>query len=525
MSPRSAAWLALVDETIASQKNPTFQASDCNWLSTAPLQDVVDVLTESQNRSELGDDSWDEYWQLIFERIARRPTAITDERTQLVIKELAEIFLEKFSVNAPQRGCLLSWLATFDAAPLLEIVAREMVGNPPATAQEATLTLSSLFRSKRTFPVDAIFPRLLQGLQTPVTAALVLDLANFLMRHRRVDHHPAVASAELLQEILSQVLSRLEILEESPAIAHDLPKSQELARSRMEQINEGITLAISLCDAIAWIGDRTAIPKLARATELAHRRLRTEAASALARLEDTRGIEILAELAAEPVVRLRALAYLRELGAEERATSEFRTNEALAEAEIVVHLAEPTQFGLPPTQCELLDQTTQFWPGYDNPIECFLFHYTYRAGGSQFANVGIVGPLTRSVVTDLTDLPPPDIYAFYAGWQTEHEDIREVSATEAERAFPADLSKLRRRASENALEVFQVSKLGLFFGDKVLVGEAKRNGLPGAAVVDETTATFYPYGGKRAPLGPSEVFDIYKGRRLLGTFNGPSELS
>jgi hypothetical protein len=218
-------------------------------------------------------------------------------------------------------------------------------------------------------------------------------------------------------------------------------------------------------------------------------------------------------------VRLRALAYLKELGAEEQAPLEYRSNEARTEAEMVVHLAEPTQFGIPPTECDLLDQRTQFWPGYDRPIECFLFHYRYRAGNSEYANVGIVGPLTRSVVADLSDLPPPDIYAFYAGWHAEHEDIKEVSPSEAERAFASDLAKLRRKASEGGLANFELSKLGLFFGDKILVGSGERSGIAGAAVVDDSAIAFYPFGGKRAPIGPDEAYDVYKGRRLLASFN------
>jgi hypothetical protein len=322
-----------------------------------------------------------------------------------------------------------------------------------------------------------------------------------------------------LQNLLRQSLARLELLGSSPLSDSSTPESRQEARIRMEQINESVTLAISLCDAIAWSGDRTSIELLARAVELPHRRLRTEAASALARLEDPRGIEILVELVAEPLVRLRALAYLRELAAEFRAPSEFKTPVALAEAEMVVHLAEPTQYGLPPSECDLLDERIQFWPGFEQPIECFLFHYRYRAGGSEYANVGIVGPLTRSVVADLSDLPATDIYAFYAGWHAEHEDIREISADEAARAFAADLARLLRKAAEGGLDQFKPFKLGLFFGDKVLCGTGVRNGVEGAAILDDSSATFYPFAGKRAPIGPDEAYDIYKGKRLLASFN------
>jgi hypothetical protein len=520
-NPRVSTWLSLIDEARTSQKRPAFQASDFDWLSSAPLGDIQILLEELLQRDDIFEDEWNDHWRVFFDRLARRPAAPRSAERPVGMVNLAKALLEKFSQTSQARNRLLGWLATFDAAALLELVADELVENPPESAQDATLILASLFRARRIYPTDALFPRLLSGLGSPVTSALVLDLGNFLMRHRRVERHPAEKLSKPLQELLSQVLSRLEILEESPAIEPNSPGAQENARARMEQINEGVTLAISLCDALAWTGDQTAIDKLFRASELAHRRLRTEAASALARLGDKRGIDILAELAAEPVVRLRALAYLKELGAEDRADEQYRTREALAESEMVVHLAEPTQFGLPPVECELLEQRTQLWPGYEKPIECFLFHYRYRAGGSAYANVGIVGPLTRSVVADLSDLAPPDIYAFYAGWHAEHEDIREVSAEEAQRAFASDVARLQRKASDAGLQQLEIHKLGLFFGEKVLAAVAQRNGAAGAVVIEDTGVAFYPFAGKRAPIGPDEAYDIFKGRRLLSSFNHP----
>jgi hypothetical protein len=519
MNPRLSVWLSLVDEVRSEKKKPSFQASELDWLGEASLPDIVNLLQESLRREDIFDEAWSDLWRLFFDRLARRPSAAPSEVRLEEFVLLAESLLETFSEFPGARMRLLGWLTTFDSPEILEMVASEMVENPPESPQDATLTLSSLFRARRLYPVEALFPRMLDGLGSPALSALILDLGNFLMRHRRAKRHPAESLSKSLQQLLRQVLNQLELLEESPAIQPDSDDPQASARGRMEQINEGVTLAISLCDTLAWTGDRSAIDLLQRASELSHRRLRTEAASAMARLDDERGIEILSGLAAEPVVRLRALAYLRELGQEERVPQEYRTREAQAESEMVVHLAEPTQFGLPPSVCDLLDQKTQFWPGYDNSIECFLFHFQYRAGGSSYSNVGIVGPLTRSVVADLTDLPPPDIYAFYAGWHADHEDIREVSPLEAERAFASDLAKLKRKALDSGLEQMEAQKLGLFFGDKILVATGMRNQVPGAAVIDDATVAFYPFAGKRVPIGPDEAYDIYKGKRLLASFN------
>ena len=52
---------------------------------------------------------------------------------------------------------------------------------------------------------------------------------------------------------------------------------------------DGVGLAVALCDALAQIGNKEAIGKLYQAMDLSHRRLRTEAAAALAKLGEEAG--------------------------------------------------------------------------------------------------------------------------------------------------------------------------------------------------------------------------------------------
>src|SRR6185312_3349414 len=130
-------------------------------------------------------------------------------------------------------------------------------------------------------------------------------------------------------------------------------------------------------DALALIGDKSAVGKLYQALRVGHRRLRTEAAAALARLGEAQGADELAQLAAEPIARLRVLAYTDELGLKEKIDPQYTTAVARAEAELCVWLAEPTQYGVPPTSCELFDCRRQHWPGFDDPVDCFLFQFQY----------------------------------------------------------------------------------------------------------------------------------------------------
>jgi hypothetical protein len=289
------------------------------------------------------------------------------------------------------------------------------------------------------------------------------------------------------------------------------------------RVARGVALAVSLCDALALIGEPAAIPKLYQALEIGHRRIRTEAAAALARLGEMAGKDELVKLAAEPVARLRVLAYADELGLIAKLDPQFATPEARAEAELCVWLAEPTQFGVPPTRCELFDRRRMFWPGFDDVVECFLFRFQYVVtiegeGERSFSNIGIAGPLAHAFVADLGDLPPDDIYAAFAGWQASHQEIKEYEVARLSKSEKLEVERLKRRLHDAGYAKIEPQTMGYFFGDKALVAAAEREGVPGVAVADFSDITFFPQRSTRA-LGPAEAYCIYKGRKLLKTFN------
>jgi hypothetical protein len=312
--------------------------------------------------------------------------------------------------------------------------------------------------------------------------------------------------------LLGQITQELGRIEETP------PEPGEAGEVH-RRVNESVSLAVSLCDALALIGDQSHLGKLYQALELGHRRIRTEAAYALAKMGEKAGREALAALAAEPVARLRVLAYADELGLLEQLPAEYQTPVARAEAELAAWLSDATQMGLPPGKCELIDRRTQYWPGYDDPVDCFLFHFTYRLGGAVYSNVGIVGPLTHAMTADLADLPPGDIYAAFAGWQAEHEEIFEVAPDRLTASLQRDVDHLERRLREAGLENMHPVTVGSFFGDTVLVAAAEREGVPGYVVVDSEEIDWRPTAQRARPLGPEEVYAIYKGRKLLKAFN------
>jgi hypothetical protein len=316
-----------------------------------------------------------------------------------------------------------------------------------------------------------------------------------------------------LASLLGGIVGRLGQLESSP------PQSKDEIQQRSHQISEGVSLAVALCDALAWIGDRSVTGKLHQASELSHRRLRAEAAGALARLGDPAGRELLIGLASEPIVRLRVLAYAEELGVLDEVDEQYRTDVARAEAELVLWLAQPAQVGVPPAACEWIESRCLSWPGYEDPVDCHLFRFHYQFGDAQYTNVGIAGPVCHAFGSDLSDLPPDDIFAAFAGWHAEHEEMYEFDVAELHETEHAEVARLVRRLHDDGYDQIQPRKLCLFFGDRVLVADAVREGKPGVAVADYVETAWLPRSASSRPPGVDEAYCIYKGRRLLRTFN------
>ena len=450
------------------------------------------------------------------QRVRKRVSNVASNQERLPVEEAVRLYqrLEEDSVG---KGQLLAWLAAAGTSESVQSLADLLVFDPPADENQIVQAIAPLFQQK-TLPVDALFPRLLEALSNPSLAAPVLDLANYMTRQKLVDQHPAHGRSEQLIGLLGELTQSLARLEEQPGELADTPL--ELSR----RVTQSVALAVSLCDALSLIGDERAIGKLTQAISLGHRRLRTEAAAALARLGSDQGTSELVALAAEPVARLRVLAYAKELGVLERIDTKYQTPESRAEAELAVWLAEPTQFGLPPPMIELIDHRRMFWPGYEEQIDCYLFRFTYVVtvadqGERTYSNIGIAGPLAHAFVADLGDLPPDDIYAAYAGWQAQHEEIREFDVARLSRSEQLEVERLKRKIHDAGYGDIDSQFMGYFFSEKVLVARATRDGSPGIAISDFQETLFFPDRHYRRPLGPQECYAIYKGRKLLKTFN------
>jgi hypothetical protein len=415
------------------------------------------------------------------------------------------------------RWRLLALLAGAREAADLKLLAEICCSDPPLDSTEVNLVLAPLLQHVG-YDAANLFPRLLDALAHPQVAPAVLDLANFLARTRRTPQHPAAPQVARLTRLLEGLTRRLvERQQQPPADAAALQKIQR-------QIGESVALACSACDALGLIGDPLALPALAGALNLAHRRIRVEAAAALARLGDDDGVRALAAMAAYPSTRLRAIHYAEELGLADYLDPQFTTPAARAEALLACWLAEPSQFGTPPTSLELIDNRAQFWPSYETPVECFLFRFSYHLPHGEYTNVGIAGPLVHAFRVDSTELSLEDAYAAFAGWQAEHADIYEVAAENFTPGHEAAAARLAQRLKEEGFTNITPVALGGFFGEMVLIATARRDEFFGALAAGSDEAAWFPRStDSPRPIGPLEAWSIWKGRRLLRAFN-PSPL-
>lgn len=435
------------------------------------------------------------------------PQAIAD----LVPLELARID-EALPTDCPNRHLLLHLLVMVRSASALKTAVERLSAVPPRSWEASGQLLSPLMQHLD-WPVNAIFPTILDTLSHPSMASPVLDLANFITREKLVDEHPAANRTAALAGLLAGVTSRLERFEADPrSLGDDIPTVQV-------RLAEAVALSVSLCDALGLIGQATTIPRLTEAMQLTHRRVQTEAAGALARMGDPTGIEKLISLASEPVARLRVIAYADELGLSDRIADHYRSQESEAEASMALWLSQPSQMGVPPTSVETLDRRHQYWPGYERPIDCFLVRFHYELGGKSYSNVGVSGPVTFAFANNVADLPIDDIYAIYAGWHADHQQIFAIAPEHLNEVQRRLVTRLAEHAERSGYFSPQLELFGCFFEEEAAVFRAVRDDKPCRVITDGLESIHLALADRPRQPDAGDLWNLYKGRKILRTFN------
>ena len=534
-----------VNELIRRVQEGTATLQDASHLIDQIQHDEFHGLMQWLSEIAVGSDSIDDaMWSVILAAISHRKK-ICDEPFQLDESALIRALYGNLGQHRDQRYHLLARLTKQPNHNNLVTFTELIVNDPPRTIASVSAPFLPLFSNRSDFEIDAIFPRLLDGLSNPDLAPPILDLANFVTRSEKVATHPAADRIDHLLRLVEAVVANLSELQTTTATSTD-----DL-RNKQQAVANSLPLAISLCDALGLIGDDRAIPYLTRLAELKHRRLRVEAAAAIIRLEQnidpenvvqplrpkdaedeeqaSDAVLMLADMAAEPVVRLRAVTYADELGVTEQIAFEHRSPIAMAEAELTAYLAEPMQMGMPPARCELIDSRVLYWPGYEEPRNCYLFKFNYlvanpeNSEASNYESIGIAGPLVHAFHADLSSESIEQIYSAFAGFHAEHEDIEEVDLTNSflRSQEQSIVESLTDRLRQNGLREIEPQIFASFFGESTLVVKAiNENSVHGVAVIDEAgRESWYSFISATRPIGPVEAWYIYKGNRLLRSFN------
>lgn len=417
--------------------------------------------------------------------------------------------------KTPNRYLLLQLLAMNRSDVALRHLVTLLDESPPAKWMEAAQVLSPLMQHDD-WSVDSLFPAVLDGLQHPALASPLLDLANYLYRQERVSVHPGQDRLPMLNHLLGEVSGRLSLFEENPRTFGDDVDTVQAT------LGEAVALAVSLCDTVGLIGDETSIGKLNQTVELRHRRVQCEAAGALAKLGDELGKKRLLELTEDPAARLRAIHYADELGFGELVNEDDRSEEAIAEAEMALWLTQPQQFGVPPTAVEVIDSKRLLWPSYHDPIDVHLVRFEYNIGDRTYSNVGMTGPAAFAMSTDVANLPLDDIYAIYAGWHAEHEEIFTVQSDQFNEAQKRVMESFEKHLEHLGYRSIKPALLGIFLDEQAGVFRAVRDATECVVITDNLETIDQPVSGRLRPLSAEDLFNLYKGRKMLRTFNSSS---
>lgn len=410
------------------------------------------------------------------------------------------------------RHLLLHLLSLNRSDQSLETLVDRLIDRPLTDWMDAAQTLSPLMQHSD-WNIDAVFPRILQCVAEPALAASLLDLANFLFRKQRVEEHPAAGMLDALTQLLGQVSSRLGFFEDNPrAFGDDVPTVQK-------RLGEAVALAVSICDSLALIGDDSVIGKLNQTVQLRHRRVQCEAAGALAKLGDPAGRKRIVELADDPAARLRAIAYADELHFGDEIDEKLRSPESTAEAEMALWLSQPHQMGVPPTHVEVAESRRLLWPSFNDPVDVTLVRFEYNIGDRHYSNIGMTGPAVYTLGCDLGDMPTDDIFAIYAGWHVDHEDIFSVPAEAFNEAQTRAMETFSQHLQHLGYDDIKPALLGLFLDERAGVFTATREGTQCVVTTDGLETIDHAIAGRSRPMSAEDLFNLYKGRKMLRTFN------
>lgn len=508
------AWV-VADHSEAEESAASIGELICS-IPTEELEGLCIALLAELNEGRLRPVRLRQVLQNIASRLLVAPRLDRNETCDLQSTVEPEILYRLFtgivSIDATASAHILQCLAAQADPHSLEVIVRCLSEDSSQDWKSVGLGLSPLWRA----PVkvlDDFFQTIGPALERAAVVPVVLDLANHSVRSGRLSEHPLAARAEMLTSLLKQLVGRLEKLHETPA--HFGGSVEEIQKV----LGDSVALAVSLCDALGLIGHEESKVALSQAMQLSHRRIQTEAAASLVRLGDPAGRQRLVDLAADPVARRRVVQYAEELELVPEIDQQYRYPMALAESELAAWLSSPEQFGLPPSTLQHVDMRTLYWPGYEEPRDCYLFQFQYQFPAGEYLNFGIAGPLTHAFAVSLSGLDIDDMYAAFAGWHAEHDEIYEVPVVMMNLGQQREAQKLEEAFLREGFQVETKIALTFLLGEPSLLARLKRDGQSFTGITDGYASTYFEVGRIQIASSPDLVLAVYRGRKLLRAFN------
>jgi len=399
-----------------------------------------------------------------------RSTGVTyDEETERLVQLIAAEKASRLYVQirglglAKCEGLLLQTLLSSKVPSAVRVGVDLIVEQPPKEWSESSQAIGALIQSHH-WKLRDVFPRLLDS-TVPAVLAPALDLANLQVRKYGVQPHPAAERLEPLLSLTGGVTQQLASMEEDPS------KFSNTVAGVQRILFDSVSLLVALCDYLGLMGDARAIGKLTQALDLKHRRIKAEAAFALAKLGEERARDLLLEMVTDDASRLRALAYATELGLEDRIDPQWLSSLSKARSELSLWLSQPEQFSIPPHAMELVEQRTMRWPGFDGPQECFLIRFEYQFGDEKFENIGFAGPFTATVSFHLLPLSPDQCWEVYLANDVEDESERRWAWSNLPGRDRGWAESCIERLEENGFESMQPKGAFEFLGSRALFCE------------------------------------------------------
>ncbi|MCG8651826.1 MAG: HEAT repeat domain-containing protein, partial [Pirellulales bacterium] len=108
----------------------------------------------------------------------------------------------------------------------------------------------------------------------------------------------------------------------------------------------------------------------------------------------------------------------------------------------------------------------------------------------------------------------------YAGWHAEHPDIFSVPMEQFNDAQIRVMDRLKKHLEYLGYQSVQPALLGFFLEEQAGVFSAVRDATSCLVITDELETFDQPVAGRMRPLSANDLFNLYKGRKMLRTFNG-----